>query len=131
MLETVLEQVLLRFLAPYVVGISRDSLRVGVFRGLLELQNLRLKPDALALLGYTTLRVVGTGVPAAVPFSLAVLGLERIGGDVGLCDQSARALRRSGPSRESSVAGHRCFSCLECRLAGCRRFGGSSGSCSS
>jgi len=51
MLEAALEQLLLQFLDPYVEGISQDKLHLGVFRGCLELRELRVKPYALALLG--------------------------------------------------------------------------------
>lgn len=57
MLEAVLEQLLLRFLAPYLDGISKDKLHLGVLSGLLELKDLRVKADALALLGNPTLRI--------------------------------------------------------------------------
>jgi hypothetical protein len=57
MLESALEQLLLEFLDPYVDGIHRDKLRLGVFRGFLELKGLTVKPDALALLGFEGFRV--------------------------------------------------------------------------
>eukprot|EP00435_Cladocopium_sp_Y103_P062945 s608_g24.t1 len=61
MLESALEQLLLRFLAPYD-GISGDKLRVGVFRGSLELHALSIKAEAPSLLGLEGLRVRSGGI---------------------------------------------------------------------
>lgn len=57
MLEGVLEKLLLQFLAPYVERISRDKLHFGVISGALELFDLTIKADALALLGWDAYRV--------------------------------------------------------------------------
>ena len=57
MLEKVLEQLLLRFLAPYLEGLSREKLRLGVFSGLVELKDLRVKREAPEALNFQTLRV--------------------------------------------------------------------------
>jgi len=57
MLESTLEKLLLQYLAPYVDGISRDKLHFGVFSGSLELKDLTIKPEALALLGMEGFRV--------------------------------------------------------------------------
>lgn len=51
MLERVLEKLLVQILTPYVDGISRDKLHLGVFKGALELQDLAIKQDALFRLG--------------------------------------------------------------------------------
>ncbi|CAK0910584.1 unnamed protein product [Prorocentrum cordatum] len=56
-LKAALEQFLLRHLAPYVDGISLEKLRLGVFAGSLELKDLQVRPDALALLGLEGVRV--------------------------------------------------------------------------
>ena len=48
-LEAALEQLLLRFLAPYVDGVTRDNLDLGFFQGSMELKDLLVKPDALGL----------------------------------------------------------------------------------
>ncbi|CAE7798448.1 vps13a, partial [Symbiodinium necroappetens] len=57
MLESALENILLQYLAPYVDGITRDSLHLGVFSGSIELENLKVRPDALAILGWEGFRV--------------------------------------------------------------------------
>ena len=57
MLEKVLDQLLLRFLAPYLEGLSREKLRLGVFSGLVELKDLRVKREAPEALNFQTLRV--------------------------------------------------------------------------
>eukprot|EP00928_Gymnodinium_smaydae_P072462 TRINITY_DN5580_c0_g3_i1.p1 TRINITY_DN5580_c0_g3~~TRINITY_DN5580_c0_g3_i1.p1 ORF type:complete len:2456 (+),score=530.05 TRINITY_DN5580_c0_g3_i1:91-7458(+) len=62
MLEGLLERLLLRFLDPYVDGIARDKLHLGVFSGSLELRDLRVKREAPALLGVNYLRVANGGL---------------------------------------------------------------------
>ncbi|CAK9042745.1 unnamed protein product [Durusdinium trenchii] len=62
MLQSALEQLLLRFLAPYVDGISADKLRLGVLRGSLELDSLTVKAEAPSLLGLEGLRVRRGGI---------------------------------------------------------------------
>eukprot|EP00927_Polykrikos_kofoidii_P048702 TRINITY_DN42929_c0_g1_i1.p1 TRINITY_DN42929_c0_g1~~TRINITY_DN42929_c0_g1_i1.p1 ORF type:complete len:2522 (-),score=443.44 TRINITY_DN42929_c0_g1_i1:439-8004(-) len=57
MLEGILEKILLKCLDPYVDGIARDKLRLGVFSGTVELKSLNVKRDAPALLGVDYLRV--------------------------------------------------------------------------
>eukprot|EP00929_Paragymnodinium_shiwhaense_P000204 TRINITY_DN10044_c0_g1_i2.p1 TRINITY_DN10044_c0_g1~~TRINITY_DN10044_c0_g1_i2.p1 ORF type:complete len:2722 (-),score=650.48 TRINITY_DN10044_c0_g1_i2:259-8424(-) len=57
MLESALESLLLQVLAPYVEGVTRDKLHVGIFRGCIELRDLIVKPDALAQLGLEEFRV--------------------------------------------------------------------------
>ncbi|CAE8641801.1 unnamed protein product, partial [Polarella glacialis] len=57
MLESALEQLLLQFLEPYVDGITRDKLHLGVFSGSLVLDDLQVKPEALAILGWEGFRV--------------------------------------------------------------------------
>ena len=46
MLEGVLAPVLERFLGQYIVDLPREQLRVGLWSGVLRLENVRLKPDA-------------------------------------------------------------------------------------
>eukprot|EP00929_Paragymnodinium_shiwhaense_P071376 TRINITY_DN36299_c0_g1_i1.p1 TRINITY_DN36299_c0_g1~~TRINITY_DN36299_c0_g1_i1.p1 ORF type:complete len:2567 (+),score=549.68 TRINITY_DN36299_c0_g1_i1:191-7891(+) len=77
MLEGVLEQLLLQFLAPYVDGISRDKLHVGVLSGALELTDLTVKPEALSLLGMEGYRVEsGTigSIKLSIPWSKLYTG---------------------------------------------------------
>jgi len=77
MLESALEQLLLQFLAPYVDGISKDKLHLGVFSGSLDLRDLKVKPDALALLGWEGLRVRSGSIKLiklAVPWSKLYTG---------------------------------------------------------
>lgn len=50
MLEGIVSDILVRVLGSYVDGLNKESIRVGVWRGHLELENLRLRPDALAVL---------------------------------------------------------------------------------
>lgn len=57
MLEGVLEQLFLQFLAPYVEGISRDKLHFGIFSGALELNDLEVRKDALDSLGVLAYRI--------------------------------------------------------------------------
>ncbi|CAE8741723.1 unnamed protein product [Polarella glacialis] len=57
MLESALEQLLLQFLEPYVDGITRDKLHLGVFSGSLVLDDLQVRPEALAILGWEGFRV--------------------------------------------------------------------------
>mmetsp|Transcript_61203 Transcript_61203/g.197864 ORF Transcript_61203/g.197864 Transcript_61203/m.197864 type:complete len:2568 (-) Transcript_61203:194-7897(-) len=111
MLEAVLEQLLLRFLAPYVDGISKDKLHLGVFSGSLELTGLQVKAEALALLGNPTLRikkgVVGS-LRLSVPWTQLHSGklrvsverlhleVERIGDGGEACDEEiVRQLREA------------------------------------
>ena len=46
MLEGVIAPVLDRFLGQYIVDLPREQLRVGLWSGVLRLENVRLKPDA-------------------------------------------------------------------------------------
>ena len=57
MLESALENILLQYLAPYVDGITRDKLHLGVFSGSLQLEHLDVRPDALSTLGWGGFRV--------------------------------------------------------------------------
>ncbi|CAK9022321.1 unnamed protein product [Durusdinium trenchii] len=57
MLESALENILLQYLAPYVDGITRDKLHLGVFSGSLQLEHLEVRPDALSTLGWGGFRV--------------------------------------------------------------------------
>ncbi|CAJ1351768.1 unnamed protein product [Effrenium voratum] len=59
MLESAIEQLLLRFLSPYVDGIAGDKLQLGVFRGSLELRDLQVKAEAPSLLGLEGFRARG------------------------------------------------------------------------
>lgn len=81
MLEAALEQLLLQFLTPYVDGISKDKLHLGVFRGSLELKDLRIKPDALVLLGFEGFRVRSgniTVLKLTLPWSTIYSGKLRV-----------------------------------------------------
>ncbi|OEH74375.1 vacuolar protein sorting-associated protein 13c isoform related protein [Cyclospora cayetanensis] len=51
MLESVVERLLSRYLAPYVLGISKDKLSVAVWSGNVELTELHVKPEVSDLLG--------------------------------------------------------------------------------
>lgn len=62
MLEGIVADVLVRVLGSYVDGLNRESIRVGVWRGDLELNNLRVRPDALAILFET----LGLDLPVTV-----------------------------------------------------------------
>lgn len=62
MLEGIIADVLVRVLGSYVDGLNRESIRVGVWRGDLELNNLRIRPDALAILFET----LGLDLPVTV-----------------------------------------------------------------
>lgn len=62
MLEGIVADVLVRVLGSYVDGLNRESIRVGVWQGDLELHNLRLRPDALAILFET----LGLDLPVTV-----------------------------------------------------------------
>ena len=46
-----MERLLSRYLAPYVVGISKDRLSVAVWSGYVELKELHVKPEVSDLLG--------------------------------------------------------------------------------
>lgn len=56
MLESALEELLVGTLTPYLDGISLDNLHLGVFSGSVELKDLKVKKDALTLLGLEGLR---------------------------------------------------------------------------
>jgi len=77
MLEGVLEKVLLQFLDPYVEGIQRDKLHLGVWSGTLQLEDLRVRKDFFQLLGIQELEVV-TGsigmIQLQVPWSSLTSG---------------------------------------------------------
>lgn len=62
MLEGIVADVLVRVLGSYVDGLNRESIRVGVWQGDLELNNLRIRPDALAILFET----LGLDLPVTV-----------------------------------------------------------------
>lgn len=72
MLEGIVADVLVRVLGSYVDGLNKDSIRVGVWRGDLELKNLRLRPDALAVLFET----LGLDLPVTV--TAGYIGLLRL-----------------------------------------------------
>lgn len=76
MLEGALEQLLLQYLAPYVEGIVRENLRLGVFSGSLELKDLKVKPEALSLLGLDGFRV-GTGTVHLISLRIPLKDLYR------------------------------------------------------
>lgn len=68
MFEAQVVGLLQRYLGKYVYGLDAESLRISVWRGDVELRNLRLKPEALedlnlpvtvksGLLGRLTLKV--------------------------------------------------------------------------
>lgn len=81
MLEGALEQLLLQFLAPYVDGISRDKLHLGAFSGSLELKDLTVKPEALALLGLEGFRVGHGGIrliSLSIPWSKLYSGKVKV-----------------------------------------------------
>lgn len=50
MFEGLLEKLLLSKLGKYIIGLDKDSLKVGVWGGDITLENVYLKPDALLLL---------------------------------------------------------------------------------
>lgn len=62
MLESVLADVLTRVLGQYLQGIDRDSVRFGAWSGLIELRNVALRPEALAVLFET----LGVALPVTV-----------------------------------------------------------------
>lgn len=72
MLEGIVADVLVRVLGSYVDGLNRESIRVGVWRGDLELNNLRLRQDALAILFET----LGLDLPVTV--TAGYIGLLRL-----------------------------------------------------
>ncbi|KAI0564764.1 Vacuolar protein sorting-associated protein 13 second [Gracilaria domingensis] len=72
MLEGIVSDGLVRLLGSYVDGLNRESIRLGVWRGDLELKNLRLRPDALAVLFET----LGLDLPVTV--TAGYIGLLRL-----------------------------------------------------
>lgn len=72
MLEGIVADVLVRVLGSYVDGLNKESIRVGVWRGDLELKHLRLRPDALAVLFET----LGLDLPVTV--TAGYIGLLRL-----------------------------------------------------
>lgn len=72
MLESIVADVLVRVLGSYVDGLNKESIRVGVWRGDLELKHLRLRPDALAVLFET----LGLDLPVTV--TAGYVGLLRL-----------------------------------------------------
>lgn len=62
MLESVLADVLTRVLGQYLQGIDRDSVNFGAWSGLIELRNVQLRPEALAVLFET----LGVALPVTV-----------------------------------------------------------------
>mmetsp|Transcript_27081 Transcript_27081/g.64442 ORF Transcript_27081/g.64442 Transcript_27081/m.64442 type:complete len:758 (-) Transcript_27081:8-2281(-) len=57
MFQEALEQLILLCLNPYIEGIRLGSLRKGIWSGCLELKELKVKPEVLALLGVPGFRV--------------------------------------------------------------------------
>eukprot|EP00439_Symbiodinium_sp_Y106_P042880 s2390_g5.t1 len=51
MFQEALEQLILQCLNPYLEGINLGSLHRGIYNGCIELQELKVKPEVLALLG--------------------------------------------------------------------------------
>lgn len=89
MFEAQVVGLLQRYLGKYVYGLDAESLRISVWRGDVELRNLRLKPEALeelnlpitvkaGLLGRLTLKVATEEYNLIQP---TVLHLS----DAGLC----------------------------------------------
>lgn len=73
MLEGIVADVLVRILGSYVDGLNVESIRVGVWRGALELTHLCLRPDALAVLFET----LGLDLPVTVTAGyIGILRLE-------------------------------------------------------
>lgn len=72
MLEGLVADVLTRVLGQYVDGLSRESIRVGVWGGQLALRNLTLKPEAVAVLFET----LGLDLPVTV--TAGFVGLLRV-----------------------------------------------------
>lgn len=71
-LEGIVADVLVRVLGSYVDGLNKESIRVGVWRGDLELKSLRLRPDALAVL----FESLGLDLPVTV--TAGYIGLLRL-----------------------------------------------------
>lgn len=57
MFQEALEQLILLCLNPYLEGIRLGSLHKGIWNGLIELKELKVKPEVLALLGVPGFRV--------------------------------------------------------------------------
>eukprot|EP00178_Gracilaria_changii_P005588 TRINITY_DN1932_c0_g1_i1.p1 TRINITY_DN1932_c0_g1~~TRINITY_DN1932_c0_g1_i1.p1 ORF type:complete len:4003 (-),score=421.76 TRINITY_DN1932_c0_g1_i1:2311-14319(-) len=72
MLEGIVSDGLVRLLGSYVDGLNRESIRLGVWQGDLELKNLRLRPDALAVL----FESLGLDLPVTV--TAGYIGLLRL-----------------------------------------------------
>ena len=58
MFEGILQACLERYLAPYVDGLSKDKLSLGVMSGSLRLESLSVKKDFFALIGMDHLEVL-------------------------------------------------------------------------
>lgn len=71
-LEGIVADVLVRVLGSYVDGLNKESIRVAVWRGDLELKSLRLRPDALAVL------FEGLGLDLPVTVTAGYIGLLRL-----------------------------------------------------
>lgn len=82
MLEGQVAFYLNKYLGSYVYGLDPQSLKISVFKGDVQLNNLHLKPDALnalglpitvkaGLLGSLTLKV-GAGVPPPLLYQAAM-----------------------------------------------------------
>lgn len=62
MLESALADILMRVLGQYLQGIDRESVNFGAWSGLIELRNVALRPEALAVLFET----LGVALPVTV-----------------------------------------------------------------
>ena len=51
MLETILEKVLVNNLGPYVTGIDKKNLNIGIFSGNVVIGGISIKPEAIEMLG--------------------------------------------------------------------------------
>lgn len=72
MLERIIADVLVRVLGSYVDGLNKESIRVGIWQGDMELRHLRLRPEALAVLFET----LGLDLPVTV--TAGYIGLLRL-----------------------------------------------------
>ena len=59
MLESLVSDILVRDVGPYLVGITPDTVSLGVWGGDLSLRDLAVRPDALAVL----LETLGLDLP--------------------------------------------------------------------
>eukprot|EP00820_Chromera_velia_P018161 Cvel_27314.t1-p1 / transcript=Cvel_27314.t1 / gene=Cvel_27314 / organism=Chromera_velia_CCMP2878 / gene_product=Putative vacuolar protein sorting-associated, putative / transcript_product=Putative vacuolar protein sorting-associated, putative / location=Cvel_scaffold3386:75-16136(-) / protein_length=3422 / sequence_SO=supercontig / SO=protein_coding / is_pseudo=false len=58
MFEAIVERMLLKYLAPYVDGISRENLKMGIWSGDLTLENLSVKPQISEIFDFP-MKVIG------------------------------------------------------------------------